>query len=43
MHLADREAMGRRGRELIEAEFTWAPVARTLVTAYRDYASATCV
>jgi glycosyltransferase involved in cell wall biosynthesis len=34
MSASQREAMGSRGRDLVRAEFTWAPVARTLLTAY---------
>jgi glycosyltransferase involved in cell wall biosynthesis len=36
MSAAEREAMGQRGRALMEAEFTWTPIARTLVAAYRQ-------
>jgi glycosyltransferase involved in cell wall biosynthesis len=39
MTIAERNARGRRARELVEAEFTWAPIARTLVTAYRNSAA----
>jgi poly(glycerol-phosphate) alpha-glucosyltransferase len=38
MSAGEREAIGQRGRDLVEAEFTWTPVARTLVRAYQDYA-----
>ena len=30
--------MGRRARTLVEAEFGWSPIARTLVAAYRSLA-----
>jgi glycosyltransferase involved in cell wall biosynthesis len=39
MDVTERDAMGRRARDLVEAEFTWAPVARTLIAAYRDSAA----
>jgi glycosyltransferase involved in cell wall biosynthesis len=39
MNPADRSAMGERGRRLVEDEFTWPPVARTLVAAYRTAAA----
>jgi len=32
----ERDVMGRRARDLVEAEFGWAPVARALITAYRS-------
>ncbi len=39
MNVAQREAMGRRARDLVESEFTWTPIARTLITAYRNRAA----
>jgi len=41
MSAAQRETMGQRARNVVEGEFTWAPVARTLVAAYRSCTAGT--